>query len=98
MAGYIIAALPLTMLALLAVIAPGFASPLADGRVSLLGMPAGAYLIAMVVLLAIIAIQTVRFVRQPWIVAPVLLLATWLGLSLIAFGPALVLIMINLKT
>ena len=89
---------PLVLLVLLALLAAGFVDPLFDDRVSLVGAPAGFWFVGLVLLLAAIGIATVRVVRHPAIVAIVLVLTTSLALSLLLVAPALILIMINLKT
>ncbi len=97
-AGYAVAVAPLVLLFLLPVAAPNFLSPLFDDRVSLLGAPAGLWFVGIVLLLAAIGVATVRVVRHPVVVGVVLFVTTVLGLNFVLLGPAVVLIMINLKT
>jgi hypothetical protein len=97
-AGYAVAVTPLALLVLLAVLAPNFLSPLFDDRVSLVGTPAGFWFVGIVLLLAAIGVATVRVVRHPVLVGAVLLVTTFLGLNIVLLGPAVILIMINLKT
>ncbi len=96
--GYAIAVSPLIFALVLTLIAPGFLRPLFDDRVSLIGLPAGTFLIAAVLLLVTLGILAVRFVREIVLVALVLFVTTSIGMMLVLFGPASVLIMINLKT
>ena len=53
---------------------------------------------APVLLLVTLGILAVRFVRQIVLVALVLLVTTPIAMMLVLIGPAIVLIMINLKT
>ena len=95
---YAIAVSPLVFALALTLVVPGFLSPLADNRISLLGLPGGAFLLAPVLLLVTLGILAVRFVRQIVLVALVLLVTTPIAMMLVLIGPAIVLIMINLKT
>ena len=96
--GYAVAVFPLALAGLLELVAPGFLSPLADDRIRLMGMPAGFLAIALLVLLAVIGIVAVRSIRQPVVVAIVLVFTTLLALTVLTFAPAFILIAINLKT
>ena len=74
------------------------AIPLGDHRVSLLGIAAGNFFVAAVLLLALLGAFAVRYVRSPVIVGAVLIFTTSIGLTLVIMGPAVILIMINLHT
>ena len=97
-AGYAVAAIPIAFALLLEVLSHEFLAPLGDDRVSLLGLPAGAFFVAAVLLLALLGGLAVRYVRSPVIVGAVLIFTTSIGLMLVIMGPAVVLIMINLHT
>ena len=97
-AGYAVAAIPIAFALLLEVLSHEFLAPLGDNRVSLLGIPAGGFFVAAVLLLALVGALAVRYVRSPVIVGAVLIFTTSIGLMLVIMGPAVVLIMINLKT
>ena len=96
--GYATALLPLALVGLLGLIAPGFLAPLGDNRVSLMGLPAGYLAIALLMLLTGIGVLAVRSIRQPVVVALVLVFTTLLSLTVLTFAPAFVLIGINLKS
>ena len=97
-AGYAVAAIPIAFALLLEVLSHEFLAPLGDHRVSLLGIPAGGFFVAAVLLLALLGGLAVRYVRSPVIVGAVLIFTTSIGLMLVIMGPAVVLIMINLHT
>lgn len=97
-AGYAISAIPIAFALLLEVLSHEFLAPLGDHRVSLLGIAAGNFFVAAVLLLALLGAFAVRYVRSPVIVGAVLIFTTSIGLTLVIMGPAVVLIMINLKT
>jgi hypothetical protein len=97
-AGYAVAAIPIAFALLLELLSHDFLAPLGDGRISLLGLPLGAYLAAVVLLLAVLGALAVRYVRSPLIVGAVLIFTTSIGLMLVIMGPAVVLIAINLNT
>ena len=96
--GYAVAVLPLAMAGLVELLSPGFLTPLADGRLSIMGYPVGLIVVALVVLLAVIGVLAVRSIRQPLVVALVLVFTTLVGITVIVFAPAFILIAINLRT
>ena len=53
---------------------------------------------ALLAILTVIGILTIRFVRQPVLVGIVLVLTTALSLTVLAFAPSFILIAINLNT
>jgi hypothetical protein len=97
-AGYAVAAIPIAFALLLEVLSHEFLAPLGDNRVSLLGVPAGTFIVSAVLLLTLMGALAVRYVRSPVIVGAVLIFTTSIGLMLVIMGPAVVLIMINLHT
>ena len=96
--GYAFAVVPLALAGLLELLMPGFLAPLADRRISLMGMPAGFYAVALLVLLTGIGILAARSIRQPVVVALVLVFTTLLAITVVVFAPAFILIAINLKS
>jgi Flp pilus assembly protein TadB len=60
MSGYVVAGLPLGLLALLFVIAPGFLEPMFDAEVNFLGIPAGVSLMGLGLLMMFIGFMIIR--------------------------------------
>ena len=96
--GYAFPAVPLVLAGFLELAMPGFLAPLADRRVSLMGMPAGFFAIAVLTLLTASGILAARSIRQPVVLALVLVFTTLLAITVVVFAPAFVLILINLKS
>jgi hypothetical protein len=94
----LIAALPAVLLIFLAIVAPGFLAPLADDRLTIVGVP----LIVPVVLLFVGVVVAVAWIarrtRSP--VVAIVLAAAWvpLGLFIVILSPAIVLIAVNLSS
>jgi hypothetical protein len=98
MVGYAVALSPLVLIALLAWVAPRYLAPLGDDRVSLIGLPGGEIFLAFVLVFIGMGVAAVRYVRNPAAAGAVVFLMTTMSLAVISLGPAVILIMINLKT
>src|SRR5689334_16028618 len=89
---WVVAWLPLAPTAFMGAIAPGFIAPLFDTRVSLLGLPFAAWLLVLPLINLLVA--TVTHNDTPTALS--IGVTTFIGFNCMMFGPAFVLIMINL--
>jgi len=89
--------LPIGLVLLLAVIAPGFLAPLLDDAMPILGLqPIVAFLGALAGLFAINLVAA-RAIRNPFVLGLVVSMTTTAGVFIVIISPAIILIMVNLQ-
>jgi hypothetical protein len=96
--GYAVALLPAGAAALLFALAPGFFQPLFDDRVSVIGLPGGLLLLALVGVLTALGVIVVRLSGSALAIVLVFLCFAAPGLLIVIMGPAIVLIAISLRS
>jgi len=89
--------LPVGLVLLLAVIAPGFLTPLLDDALPVLGLaPIVAFLGALAGLFAI-NLLAARAIRNPFVLGLVVAMTTTAGVFVVILAPAVILILVNLR-
>ena len=96
--GYVVALAPLLLAIVLTLLAPGFTAPYFDDRIMVAGMPIGLVLLALISALTAIGVLVVRVFRSWLAVVVCVVLCVMPALFVLVFGPAVILIAINLGT
>jgi hypothetical protein len=96
-AGYVVAALPALLTALLLLLTPSFMQPLFDDRITLVGLPLGVALLGAVSAAAALGLLVVHVGRSPIALIAVVILLVLPSVVLLVFAPAIVFIAINLQ-
>jgi hypothetical protein len=96
--GYVAALAPLLLAIVLTLLASGFAAPSFDNQFMVAGMPVGLALLSLVAALTAIGVLVVRVLRSWLAVVVVVVLCVIPALFILVFGPAVILIAINLGT
>jgi hypothetical protein len=94
----VVGLLPLWVLIFFSFAAPGFMDPMYANPPSIAGLPAGVVLIAVALFLTIVGVEITRRVESEIALAFVWLLVTVPATALILFGPAAILVVLNLGT
>ena len=96
--GYAVALVPLWSFAFLRLVAPGFMEPLFLNPPAILGLPAGMVCTFVAGLLMALSVLAMRWARSPAGRTAAFLLLTIPSLIIVVFAPAVILIVLNLKT
>jgi hypothetical protein len=91
---WVLAWLPLVPVAFLTIAAPGFFEPMADPRVSIVGLPP----VALFLFLPLINLAVARVTRNEAATLVAIAVTSFLGMALAMLAPAIVLIVVNLST
>lgn len=94
--GYIVALLPVIVAGLVTLALPSFLEPFFDDRFAVAGVPAGPAILALVGGLVVLGVLVVWRFRSPLAIVAVVALCVMPALFIILFGPALILIAVNL--
>ena len=89
--------LPIGLVLLLAVIAPGFLGPLLDDAMPVLGMPPIVVFLGALAALFAINVLAARAFRNPFVLGRVVAMTTTAGVFIVILAPAVILILVNLQ-
>ena len=89
--------LPIGLVLLLAVIAPGFLGPLLDDAMPILGMPPIVVFLGALAALFAINVLAARAIHNPFVVGLVVAMTTTAGVFMVILAPAVILILVNLR-